>query len=355
MATLQLTHAEARTPHRLRIGEPHVVKVLAARRVRLAGMFFDLNKCFLLPSAMKGIREVKRQYDRHPAGSLLVVGHTDTSGKDDYNLALSLERADAVAAYLTDQVEAWEKFFGHASPEKRWGMREIQHMLSALPEGEAPYFQGLPTGAQDARTTAAIKAFQQDQGLEVDGIAGPKTRKALIGAYMALDGTSLPAGISLVTHGCGENFPAASAEDGVRSPDDRRVEAFLFDGDIEPPPPGKTSKKGSTEYPRWLSQVAHTVDFSGEGEEEEALDCRFDFVLHSEAEEAPFANAPFKVELAAGEFLEGSTDGAGAFRKEGVAPGDYRLEIAGITMTIPALGKDEDARELLVRPDGTGA
>lgn len=35
------------------------------------------------------------------------------------------------------------------------------------------------TGIRDAKTIAATKVFQRDNGLEVDGIAGPLTRKAL--------------------------------------------------------------------------------------------------------------------------------------------------------------------------------
>ena len=57
---------------------------------RLTGMFFDLGKCFLLPSAMQGIREIKKRFDANPKVDLLVVGHTDTSGQDAYNLTWKL-------------------------------------------------------------------------------------------------------------------------------------------------------------------------------------------------------------------------------------------------------------------------
>lgn len=105
-----------------------------------------------------------------------------------------------------------------------------------------------------------MKDFQSAQGLKVDGIVGPDTRKALIASYMAIDGTSLPAGTTITTHGAGENFPADETGDSVRDPDNRRVEIFFFDGPIEPAPPGKTSRKGSTQYPQWLAVVAETMD-----------------------------------------------------------------------------------------------
>ena len=45
--------------------------------------------------------------------------------------------------------------------------------------------------------------------LAEDAKIGPKTRAQLVGDYMNFDDTTLPEGITLVTHGCGENFPLA--------------------------------------------------------------------------------------------------------------------------------------------------
>lgn len=237
----------------------------AVRRVRLVGMFFDTDKTFLLPSAMRGIRGVRRQYDQHPKANLLIVGHTDTSARDEHNSKLSLERADSIAAYLTDDAGAWEKFFraDAARTSSTWGMREIQLMLSALPEGQTPF---LPPGGVDGRdgpeTKGALRKFQQSKGLNPDGNHGGGTRRALIEDYMALDGTTLPDGVEITTHGCGEIFPVAETEDGQHSDEDRRVDAFFFDGPITPPPPGKLSKRGSKEYPQWLASVTENVDFT---------------------------------------------------------------------------------------------
>jgi outer membrane protein OmpA-like peptidoglycan-associated protein len=264
LATLRLTLRQLRAGVSLPTGVRHqIVVVRQVNRVRLVGMFFDLNKCFLLPSAVHGIRELRTQYDEHPGSNLLVVGHTDTSGQDAYNLALSLERAKAVAAYLKDDVASWQAFFGDGKPaEKRWGLLEVQHMLTVLPATGPPFYDRTPDGRDDARSKSAVRAFQLDQGLTVDGIAGPETQQALIAAYMGLDGTSLPSGVKLTTHGCGENFPVDETGDDVRSPENRRVEIFFFDGPITPPPPGQTSAKGSRQYPAWLKQVEQTIDIT---------------------------------------------------------------------------------------------
>jgi peptidoglycan hydrolase-like protein with peptidoglycan-binding domain len=294
VAELRLTLKELEKGIALATGERHRITIVrGVSRLRLVGMFFDLNKCFLLPSAMRGIRGIKARYDEHPNSNLLIVGHTDTSGQDAYNSTLSLERADALAAYLTDAVPAWEAFFGDDKPdEKRWGTLEIQHMLTKLPQGQPPFYEGKPNGIKDAKHKAAVTRFQEAKGLEADGIAGPITRQALIKDYMGIDGTTLPAGITPTTHGCGENFPVDATGDGVRDPDNRRVEVFFFAGPITPPPPGKTSARGSTEYPQWLAQVTETVDFSAEKAEDDTLLIR----LHDENAK-PMTEVPFRVTI----------------------------------------------------------
>lgn len=268
MADFKASFKQLGKGFRLPVSGSHVVTVVPnpVPRIRLVGMFFDLNKCFLRPEAIPGIQQIKSVYDQHPGGNLLAVGHTDTSGADDFNLTLSLERADAVAAFLTDQTAAWESFFGEDKPAgKRWGTLEVQLMLSALPDGSPPnqrFFQGQADGKNNPATIAAVKAFQKKQNLKDDGIAGKDTQHALVTSYMAIDKTSLPAGITLTTHGCGENFPVSGSADGKRNTEDRRVEIFVFDGPITPQPPANTSKRGSQEYPQWLSQVSETIDFT---------------------------------------------------------------------------------------------
>lgn len=265
MAEFKATSKQLADGIRIPIGLPSIVRVVASRpRVRLVGMFFDLNKAFLLPNAMPGIKAIKGLYEDHPTANLLIVGHTDTSGNDDPNLTLSLQRADAVADYLGEKVDPWEAFFQHPEDVKRWGIREIQLMLSAVANGPKPFFEGEATGADDEATKAAVRAYQESRSLEVDGKAGPVTRKSLIKDYMTLDGTKLPSGIKTTTHGCGEFFPEDDTGDGVRNRDNRRVELYFFDGPITPPPPGKKSKKTSPEYRKWVEQATETVEVAAD-------------------------------------------------------------------------------------------
>lgn len=225
-------------------------------QARLIGGFFETSKCFLLPGGVDGVRGLVRAYDQRKGAELLVVGHTDTAGEPDYNDPLAQERAEATAAYLTDDVEGWYRWYDAGVPaDKRWGAGEDGHMLDALPDaGERP--------ANESR----VRWFQRTRGLAVDGVAGSETRHALIGEYMALDGTTLPDGISLVTHGCGENFPRDDTGDGQADPDNRRIEVFFFEdrGGVQPPPPGDRSAPGSLEYPEWLARAGDPIDFSSD-------------------------------------------------------------------------------------------
>ena len=62
----------------------------------------------------------------------------------------------------------------HAAHFKKKTICQVQKDLQLL-----GYYHGKITGALDEDTQEAIKAFQKDHGLKVDGIPGRKTRKAL--------------------------------------------------------------------------------------------------------------------------------------------------------------------------------
>jgi hypothetical protein len=260
MSAKRLSLGELAAGVKFPVDASHPITLLGSRRIRLAGMFFDTDKCFPLPIAIPGMKRVVETHTEDPAANILIVGHTDTSGKDDYNAKLSLERAQAVADYLHGKADAWEKHFQDPAAEKRWGAREIQSMLKRLTEDGRPFLPGAPDGKDGPATQAAVRSYQQARGLKVDGIAGPQTRKSLVKDYMALAGANLPADASVTVHGCGEAFPAAEVKDGAKSPQDRRAEILFLEGDIQPKPPGEISKKGSQEYPQWIGGVTETVD-----------------------------------------------------------------------------------------------
>jgi hypothetical protein len=236
-----------------------------AWRVRMVGMIFDADKCFLLPQALDGIRAIVAMHKAHPAAKVLIIGH---EGGDEVTggVDLALGRAKVLAAYLTSTRDDWLAWFGaDKSARQRWGVREVQLMLSALTGKDGgPLYQGSAPGVMDNRTAAALKAFQTANGLPVDGKASAATRKALVTTYMSLEDTSLAADVKPVAHGCTGHQDDTLTDDGLQ-PDDRRLEVLFFDGDIEPAPSGETSGASSPEYTDWRARLVNTVDFENHG------------------------------------------------------------------------------------------
>lgn len=237
--------------------QPRVVQA------KLTGMWFDTSKSFLLPTARHSLQQIEQLYRANPESDLLIVGHTDLAGGAAYNDELSLERAKATAAFLTDDVAAWYDWYASDKPsDKRWGAAEDELMIEAVADDNGEIIPG---------GTSAVRWYQETRGLTVDGDAGPQTRQALIAEYMALDKTTLPKEIRLTTHGCGENFPATQTVDGASEQTNRRVEIFFFDNPIRPPerpegilpaPPGSNSPAGGREYAEWVqrTQEIHTFE-----------------------------------------------------------------------------------------------
>ncbi len=274
---------------------------------RLSGMLFDSDRSFPLPLSHAAFAEMRVLYERCAPCRLLVVGHADPEGKAAYNETLSLDRAHSVMQYLTDDVEAWLDRFTRDPPAgKRWGDREVQHMLHALPD-----LASRPSG-QDL-----VRWFQETRGLVVDGIVGANTRRALVTEIMTRDGTTLPPGVEAQAHGCGEAFPLGEA-DGQGA--DRRVELFFF-GDplgVRPSPLAFTSAVGSTEYPSWLWR-AHETYARVIGDQS------LEILLHDDAG-APIPDIEFTVTLPAGATIEGKLDARGHVRLDSLPAGNCRVD-----------------------------
>jgi len=228
-------------------------------RAHLDCLHFDTDKAFLLPPSIPGIRNIKKYYDRNPGLTVLVNGHTDLRGGVEYNLQLSNERAAAVAAYLQDKVDAWLAWYDAPKQSKRWSYTEDQNMLGKVTDGTgAPYYTGPLTGTNDSATQDAVRRFQTDNGLKVDGQLGPSTRRVLVTRYMQLDGTTLPADATLLTHGCGKSHPidpTAGDDEG-----NRRVELFLFEGPVDPAPQSPCPANGCSQYDEWVGLAIEHID-----------------------------------------------------------------------------------------------
>lgn len=68
-----------------------------------SGILFAFDSDALQPNARANLTELAQSLQRHPATNVLIVGHTDATGADDYNMNLSYRRANSAAQYLQAQ------------------------------------------------------------------------------------------------------------------------------------------------------------------------------------------------------------------------------------------------------------
>ncbi|SEE84891.1 DNA circularisation protein N-terminus [Rhizobiales bacterium GAS191] len=209
------------------------------------------DRAFIEPCLRRVLRDVAARAQAHPDEKILIVGNTDLTGGIDYNQALSERRARGAFAYLTAgrahdaSVAEWDALRHGGSAitrlEDNWSVREYQHMLAGL-----NFYSGPIDEVHGALTDAAVRNFQSDHGLPVDGIVGDATWHALIDAYLSgdalaiLESQFLPNCPSEVVKwlGSGLQDPVRNTEDAWR-PNRRSeivfVKANALPGKVAPP------------------------------------------------------------------------------------------------------------------------
>jgi outer membrane protein OmpA-like peptidoglycan-associated protein len=344
---------EAEKKHTFMLRQPTVL-------AKLSGMYFHINRCFLLPTALASLKRLIAFYGQNPGSEVLIVGHADSSGSEDYNLQLSCERAEALRCFLTDAADGWLAWYDNSrATRKRWGPREDIMMIEALvPEDHLAESDHVTAFQEWHNSASATGPGQPDatrpEGwveLEVDGRTGPKTRRQLILDYMAIDGTSLPKGTRVVTYGCGDYFPYDWDDKQANRPDDsanqmdRRLEVFLFPKPFGILPPisgvadGMSSKdaiKASRSdglYPEWCTRASHEQMINAPSEPFRLWMCQSDM--------SPMVERPYTCKLGDGEFA-GITDEQGFITLPHQEPG-----ITGWVEVAP----DEDMPDYKVRCD----
>lgn len=61
---------------------------------------FEVNKADLIPQEATKLDELATVFAKYPENKIVIEGHTDSDGKDEYNQKLSERRAAAIEAYL---------------------------------------------------------------------------------------------------------------------------------------------------------------------------------------------------------------------------------------------------------------
>jgi outer membrane protein OmpA-like peptidoglycan-associated protein len=68
--------------------------------ISLSDILFDVGKSTLKPGAQASIGRIAVVLRQYPQHQILVEGHTDATGGDDFNLQLSRDRANSVRTEL---------------------------------------------------------------------------------------------------------------------------------------------------------------------------------------------------------------------------------------------------------------
>jgi outer membrane protein OmpA-like peptidoglycan-associated protein len=68
-----------------------------------SGLLFDVDEDSLRETSRMNIEKLAKILNKYPDTNVLIEGHTDSTGPDDYNLKLSKARAESVAGYLAYQ------------------------------------------------------------------------------------------------------------------------------------------------------------------------------------------------------------------------------------------------------------
>ena len=68
-----------------------------------SGLLYDFDSDEVKPTARSNLQSLAQSLDKFSGSDLLILGHTDSVGTDEYNKQLSVRRADAAAEYLMGQ------------------------------------------------------------------------------------------------------------------------------------------------------------------------------------------------------------------------------------------------------------
>lgn len=65
-----------------------------------SGILFDVNKTDLKSAAQSNLQNLAKSLSANPETNIMIIGHTDNTGSDSYNMDLSVRRAEAVKSYV---------------------------------------------------------------------------------------------------------------------------------------------------------------------------------------------------------------------------------------------------------------
>jgi|GEM_PF-1425760 len=150
----------------------------SADHVLVPGIAFEAESSFIPPKGAHALKPVEAKFNEwdkkySKKSQIAVFGHTDKGEKDAKGL--SERRAQSAFAFITNDVEIWEKLYG----VDKWGLKALQSILKDL-----GHYHGAVDGADGPKTQAAFTAFRKSAGVFESGKEDPATRKSLFATYM---------------------------------------------------------------------------------------------------------------------------------------------------------------------------
>lgn len=85
-----------------------------------SGLMFDFDSYNLREETKSNLNDLAKTLNKYDDTDILIEGHTDKSGSDDYNMTLSKNRAQSVADYLKSQ-----KVKGNRTTTQGYGEQQL--------------------------------------------------------------------------------------------------------------------------------------------------------------------------------------------------------------------------------------
>ena len=86
-----------------------------------SGLLFKISSSELSDEAKANLEKVAAVFVKYPETNILIEGHTDNTGTDEYNMNLSKQRAYAVSDYLAGKGVSSSRFdikwYGETQPK----------------------------------------------------------------------------------------------------------------------------------------------------------------------------------------------------------------------------------------------
>jgi hypothetical protein len=265
---------------------------------------------------------------------LLVAGHTDTTGSDAHNQALSERRAENVYLYLTGQRDAWAQHCLENQETADW-QRVLQwtaetHGWDSDPGKVDNKYGPATSGARKRFRETYLEEFGIDLGQGSQSAADWAAYFDLYDAHLAeLLEVNAPGLVELrgrlrftepAQIGCGELWPNESVGvDGYSCRDNRRVDLLFFE-DEDVPPLGDDEVAGESLYgnSRYVSEYL-PVD----------VESAFERVVLHDAVGNPLPNVRWRARVGDAVLEDATTDdnGVASFLKRSL-PSRFTLDWA---------------------------